>query len=129
MDYKKTTTDLNTINELYELDLDLAGETQVGEDIAANSQETQKSVGRRVKRATSSKEDKFSSVKDYPENPFTYFEKNNVDVQLSGGTFRYEVTDFVLPGRDGFDVTLQGGTILVVLIQWIWIQHIVQKEI
>jgi len=106
MDYKKTTEDLDTINELYELDLDLAGETQVEEDIAANSQETQETVGRRVKRSVSSENDGFSDVKEYPENPFNYFEPDQVNVQLSSGTFQYEVTDFVLPGRDGFDVSI-----------------------
>ena len=39
-------------------------------------------------------------------NSATYFESNKVNIQLSTGNLQYETTDFVLPGRDGFDVTI-----------------------
>lgn len=40
------------------------------------------------------------------ESPFNYFETNQIDVQLSSGDFQYEATDFVLPGKNGFDVVI-----------------------
>ena len=51
-------------------------------------------------------EEEFSDIKQYPESPFTYFDTNQVNVQLSTGSLQYDVTDFVLPGRNGFDVTI-----------------------
>ncbi len=56
--------------------------------------------------AASSSPDIFSDVKEYQENPFKYFETNQVNVQLATGDFQYETTDFVLPGRDGFDLAI-----------------------
>ncbi len=54
----------------------------------------------------SADEEEFSDIKQYPESPFTYFETNQINVQLSTGNVQYEATDFVLPGRDGFDVSI-----------------------
>lgn len=54
----------------------------------------------------STEEEEFFNTKEYPESPFTYLETNQVNIQLSTGTIQYETTDFVLPGRDGFDVSI-----------------------
>ncbi|WP_143320250.1 RHS repeat-associated core domain-containing protein [Clostridium sp. HBUAS56010] len=51
-------------------------------------------------------EGEITDIKQYPQSPYTYFETNKVNVQLSTGDVQYETTDFVLPGRDGFDVSI-----------------------
>ena len=48
----------------------------------------------------------FSDIKQYSESPFSYIETNEVNVQLNTGNLQYQTTDFVLPGRDGFDVII-----------------------
>lgn len=72
-----------------------------GEENEANSLRTMS-----VQTALPSEEDTFSDIKQYPESPFNYFESNQIDVKLSTGDVQYDITDFVLPGRDGFDVTI-----------------------
>ena len=59
-----------------------------------------------IQTALTSEEETFSDIKQYPESPFNYFESNQIDVKLSTGDVQYDITDFVLPGRDGFDVTI-----------------------
>ncbi|RFZ75929.1 hypothetical protein DS742_26420 [Lacrimispora amygdalina] len=90
--------------EKYERD---APETNTGEVVSGEEEREEKSLKTQLSRAVlSSEEDGFSNIKQYPESPFTYFESNQVNVQLSTGNVQYVTTDFVLPGRDGFDVTI-----------------------
>lgn len=44
--------------------------------------------------------------KKYQEAPFSYKREVAESVILSGGTLRHTVTDFTLPGRNGFDLTV-----------------------
>ncbi len=60
----------------------------------------------RQTRASNTDSAAFSDIKEYPEDPFSYAESSHIDVQLSSGNIQYDVTDFVLPGRDGFDVVI-----------------------
>ncbi len=101
MDDNKIIEDYIDENEWEAPDTETAEDVSGGEENEVNSREVQ------LNRAVlSSEEDDFSDVKQYPESPFTYFETNQVNVQLSTGNVQYETTDFVLPGRDGFDVTI-----------------------
>nr|WP_314466497.1 RHS repeat-associated core domain-containing protein [uncultured Clostridium sp.] len=84
-----------------------APDTNMAEDVSGEEEREEKSLKTQLSQTElSSEEDGFSNIKQYPESPFTYFESNQVNVQLSTGNVRYETTDFVLPGRDGFDVTI-----------------------
>ena len=81
--------------------------TNTIEDISGEGEQEENSLITQLSLTVqSSDEDGFSNIKQYPESPFTYFESNQVNVQLSTGNVQYETTDFVLPGRDGFDVTI-----------------------
>ena len=100
MDEKKIIEDYIDKNEWEESDTKTAVDASSGESDEAESPKI------RVRRAALSSEEDFSDIKEYPESPFTYFETNQVNVQLNTGTVQYETTDFVLPGRDGFDVTI-----------------------
>jgi len=59
-----------------------------------------------LSRSALSSEYEFIETKQYPESPFNYFETNHINVQLNTGNVQYDTTDFVLPGRDGFDVSI-----------------------
>ena len=87
--------------EVEALGADLASEAQQDERAVANPQKMSMGLV-----AALSADGEFSDFKQYPEHPFSYFETSQVNVQLSGGHFHYEVTDFVLPGRDGFDLAI-----------------------
>lgn len=82
-------------------------DTMWAEDVPDVEDNEAKSRDTRFSRAVlPAADDEFSDIKQYPESPFTYFEKNQVNVQLSTGNVQYETTDFVMPGRDGFDLTI-----------------------
>ncbi|WP_312502282.1 RHS repeat-associated core domain-containing protein [Lacrimispora sp.] len=84
-----------------------APDTNTDEDVSGEEEREEKSPKKQLSRAVlSSEEDGISNIKQYPESPFTYFETNHVNVQLNTGNVQYETTDFVLPGRNGFDVTI-----------------------
>jgi len=55
-------------------------------------------------RSPSDPED--SDSKEYLEAPFSYGVSGNESVVLSNGSLQYTVTDFSLPGRNGFDLTI-----------------------
>ncbi|MGL6218266.1 MAG: hypothetical protein ACRC36_09515, partial [Lacrimispora sphenoides] len=101
MNDNKNIEDYIDKNEWEEPDTKAAEDVSGGEEIEAKGPETLFS-----RAALPTEEEEFSDIKDYPESPFTYFETNQVNVQLSTGTVQYETTDFVLPGRDGFDVSI-----------------------
>jgi len=88
-------------NEWEEPDTKAAKDVSGGEENEAKGRENLFS-----RAALPAEEEEFSDIKQYPESPFTYFETNQVNVQLSTGNVQYETTDFVLPGRDGFDVSI-----------------------
>ena len=91
----------NELDKLKELETDIAKEELGDGSTAINVQ------GMQLSRMTDlSSDEKFADVKQYPENPFSYFETSQVNIQLSSGHFHYEVNDFVLPGRDGFDLAI-----------------------
>ncbi|MGL5437830.1 MAG: RHS repeat-associated core domain-containing protein [Lachnospiraceae bacterium] len=96
------TEDYNDDHEWKETEVEAAEEA--AGDIEPEAESEQKPTVRIATRAASG--DDFSDVKEYPENPFSYLETSQVEVQLSSGDVQYEVTDFVLPGRDGFDVSI-----------------------
>lgn len=100
MDDNKIIEDYIDKNKWEALDTETAEDVSGGEENEVNSREVQ------LSRAALSVEEEFSDIKQYPESPFTYFETNQVNVQLSTGNVQYETTDFVQPGRDGFDVTI-----------------------
>ncbi|WP_313347264.1 RHS repeat-associated core domain-containing protein [Lacrimispora sp.] len=101
MDDKKILEDHIEINEWEEPN------TNTDENVSGEEKMEEKSLKTQLSQAVlSSDEDSFSNIKQYPESPFTYFESNQVNVQLNTGNLQYETTDFVLPGRDGFDVTI-----------------------
>ena len=82
-------------------------DTKTEEDVSSGEENEAKSRETRFSRAAlPTEKEEFSDIKQYPESPFTYFETNQVNVQLSTGNVQYETTDFVLPGRDGFDVSI-----------------------
>lgn len=101
MDDKRILEDHIEINECNEPD------TNTDEDVSGKEVMEEKILKTQLSRAAlTSEEDGFSNIKQYPESPFTYFETNQVNAQLNTGNLQYETTDFVLPGRDGFDVTI-----------------------
>jgi RHS repeat-associated protein len=101
MDDKKIIEDHIDNNEWEEPD------TKTAEDVSGEEENEAKSRETLFSRAVlPAEEEEFSDIKQYPESPFTYFETNHVNVQLSTGNVQYETTDFVLPGRDGFDVSI-----------------------
>ena len=101
MDDKKNIEDVIDKNEKN------APDTNTDESISGVEETEEESFKTQLSRSLlSSDEEEFSNIKQYPESPFTYFESNQVNVQLSTGDVQYETTDFVLPGRDGFDVTI-----------------------
>ncbi len=84
-----------------------APDTNTVEDVSGVEERKEQSPKMQLSRAVlSSEENGISNIKQYPESPFTYFETNHVNVQLNTGNVQYETTDFVLPGRNGFDVTI-----------------------
>ena len=101
MDNEKIIDDYNEKSEVEEFDIEVADETKSDEDTASKSQ-----VMPMTMAASAAVDEGFSDAKEYPESPFSYYETNQVNIQLSSGNLQYEVTDFVLPGRDGFDVTI-----------------------
>lgn len=101
MDDKKNLENHIEKNEWDMSDAESVENVLTGEKNQANSL---KSLS--VQAALPSEEDIFSDIKQYPESPFNYFESNQIDVKLSTGDIQYDITDFVLPGRDGFDVTI-----------------------
>ena len=102
MDDNKIIDDYNDKSEGQEFDSEMAVETKSGEVIASESRVMPMNM------ATSMAVDleQFSNVKEYPESPFSYYETNQVSIQLNSGAVQYQVTDFVLPGRDGFDISI-----------------------
>ncbi|WP_124068215.1 RHS repeat-associated core domain-containing protein [Clostridium sp. E02] len=101
--------DKKMIEDFIEKDERDVSDTDREMDGDASEEETweEKSLKTQLNRAVlSSEEDGFSNIKQYPESPFTYFESNQVNVQLNTGNVQYGTTDFVLPGRDGFDLTI-----------------------
>lgn len=101
MDDKKIIEDHIDKNEWETPDTKTVEEVSNGEENEAKSREILSS-----RAALPAEEEEFSDIKQYPESPFTYFDTNQVNVQLSTGNVQYETTDFVLPGRDGFDVSI-----------------------
>lgn len=101
MDDKKFLEDHNEKNEW-----DLS-DTKSFENISNEEGNEVKSLNAMlVQTSVSTDDDTFSDIKQYPESPFNYFETNHINVRLSTGDVQYEVTDFVLPGRDGFDLSI-----------------------
>ena len=47
-----------------------------------------------------------ADAKSYPEAPFGYNYTDNETVGLNSGSMQYDETDFVLPGRNGFDINI-----------------------
>ncbi len=101
MDDKKIIEDHINKNEWEEPDTKITEDVSGSEENEAKSKETLL-----TQAALSTDEEEFSDIKQYPESPFTYFETNQANVQLSTGNIQYETIDFVLPGRDGFDVSI-----------------------
>lgn len=102
---KKATEEVIDRNEWEEPGTDPDMETDpgaAGEDTGETNRE--QPAGRALTRAAGG--DGFSDWKEYPQDPFSYFASAQVDVTLSSGNVQYETTDFVLPGRDGFDVRI-----------------------
>ncbi len=83
-----------------------APDTNADEAVSEEETEEKSLITQLSRTVLSSEEDGFTNIKQYPESPFIYFESNQVNVQLSTGNVQYETTDFVLPGRDGFDLTI-----------------------
>jgi RHS repeat-associated protein len=101
MDDKKNIEDSIDNNEWEELG------TKTAENVSGEEENETGIPKIQLRRAAmSSDDDGISNIKQYPESPFTYFETNHVNVQLNTGHVQYETTDFVLPGRNGFDVTI-----------------------
>lgn len=101
MDDKKIIKENIGKDESYTLD------TDTGEEVTNAEESEEKILKTQLSRTMlSSEEDGFTNIKQYPESPFTYFESNQVNVQLNTGNVQYETTDFVLPGRDGFDLII-----------------------
>ena len=44
--------------------------------------------------------------KKYMEAPFSYSMANNESVNLANGSLSYRTTDFILPGKNGFDLVI-----------------------
>ena len=102
MDDNKIIDDYNDKSEGQEFDSEMAVETKSGEVIASESRVMPMNMAASMAVAHGD----ISDVKEYPESPFSYYETNQVNIQLCSGDLQYEVTDFVLPGRDGFDVSI-----------------------
>ena len=100
MDDNKITDDYNDKSQWEEPEAELTD--------ACEREEADITTGRErlLTRAAETADDNFIDMKQYPEKPFTQFEAGQVNVQLSSGTFRYDMVDFVLPGRDGFDLSI-----------------------
>lgn len=99
--------DKKIIKKNVEKDESDALDTNAGEEVTNEEESKEKNLKTQLSRTMlSTEEDGFTNIKQYPESPFTYFESNNVNVQLNTGNVQYETTDFVLPGRDGFDLTI-----------------------
>lgn len=101
MDDKKILEDHNEKNEW-----DLSDNNTV-ENASSEEEKEAKSLSTMLAQTTLPTDDEtFSDIKQYPESPFNYFESNQINAKLSTGDVQYDVTDFVLPGRDGFDVSI-----------------------
>lgn len=101
MDDKKILEDHNEKNEW-----DLP-DANMKENASSEEEKEAKSLSTMLAQTTlPTEDDTFSDIKQYPESPFNYFESNQINVRLSTGDVQYDVTDFVLPGRDGFDVSI-----------------------
>lgn len=83
-----------------------APDTNTVEDLSDVEEREEQSPKIQLSRAALSSEYEFIETKQYPESPFNYFETNHINVQLNTGNVQYDTTDFVLPGRDGFDVSI-----------------------
>ena len=83
-----------------------APDTNTVEDVSNVEEREEQSPKIQLSRAALSSEYEFIETKQYPESPFNYFETNHINVQLNTGNVQYDTTDFVLPGRDGFDVSI-----------------------
>ncbi len=83
-----------------------APDTNTVEDVSDVEEREEQSPKIQLSRAALSSEYEFIETKQYPESPFNYFETNHINVQLNTGNVQYDTTDFVLPGRDGFDVSI-----------------------
>ena len=44
---------------------------------------------------------------NYPDAPYRYNDEQNENILLNSGHLQHTVTDFVLPGRDGFDLVIK----------------------
>lgn len=100
MDNNSNKDNNNCKNEWGEIDLEKSNESLDEKNTDENSKEMV------ANQATFLSSNKYTDEEPYPENTFSYFETNQVDVQLNTGTFHYKVTDFVLPGRNGFDLSI-----------------------
>ena len=99
--------DKKIIEEYIEKDERDAPDTNTDEAVSGVEETEEKILKTQLSRTVlSSEEDGFTNIKQYPESPFIYFESNQVNVQLNTGNVQYDTTDFVLPGRDGFDLTI-----------------------
>lgn len=101
MDDKKILEDHKEKKEWDMFDTETAEDISGGEENEVNSLKTML-----AQTALPTGDGEFSDIKQYPESPFNYFETNQINVKLSTGDVQYEITDFVLPGRDGFDVSI-----------------------
>lgn len=103
MDDKKIIDDYNNKSEGEEFAVEMAEGTKRDEEVALKSQAMPRTMAMAASPAV---QEEFSNVKEYPESPFSYYETNQVSIQLNSGAVQYQVTDFVLPGRDGFDISI-----------------------
>jgi RHS repeat-associated protein len=101
MDDKKVLKDHNEKNEW-----DLSDTKTVENESNVEDNGIKNLSAMRMQTSQSTEDDTFSDIKQYPESPFNYFETNQLNVRLSTGDVQYEVTDFVLPGKDGFDISI-----------------------
>lgn len=74
-------------------------ESQTDQEIKTKDQQMYQTM-------SASDDNGFSDVKQFMETPFTYHETDQVNVQLNNAAIQYQMEDFVLPGRDGFDVSI-----------------------
>ncbi len=70
-----------------------------------NSADTQSADGPAV-QADASPAAQYADPKRYPEAPFSYRMAESESVSLADGSLECTFTDFTLPGRNGFDLTI-----------------------
>lgn len=90
------------IEQPEELNTEMKEDVRNGEDTA----EKGRAMPAGLAAVPDSERIKFTDTKEYQDNPFTYFENSEINVQLASASFRYDVTDFVVPGRNGFDLII-----------------------